>query len=196
MTQPPLPPSSDPDAPSNTPSGAPPGGSEPPPAPGGYPPPTPPSSGYGTPVPPPPAADYGAQPAYGAPAPVGAYASWPLRVQSAFVDSVGPTIVAYIIYFINKPIGSIFLLAAIVWGLYQAYQGGQTGQSMGKKMAGTRLLSEQTGQPIGGGLGIGRYFVHIIDSIPCIPVGYLWPLWDAKRQTFADKILKTVVIKE
>jgi uncharacterized RDD family membrane protein YckC len=87
-------------------------------------------------------------------------------------------------------------LAAIVWGLYQAYQGGQTGQSMGKKMAGTRLLSEQTGQPIGGGLGIGRYFVHIIDSIPCIPVGYLWPLWDAKRQTFADKILKTVVIKE
>jgi uncharacterized RDD family membrane protein YckC len=147
-------------------------------------------------VPPPPAGDYGAQPAYGAPAPAGAYASWPVRVQSALIDNVGPQIVAYIIYFINKPIGAIFLLAAIVWSLYQAYQGGQTGQSMGKKMAGTRLLSEQTGQPIGGGLGIGRAFVHIVDSLPCVPVGYLWPLWDPKRQTFADKILKTVVIKE
>ncbi|MDQ1539752.1 MAG: hypothetical protein QOH29_478, partial [Actinomycetota bacterium] len=25
-------------------------------------------------------------------------------------------------------------------------------------------------------------------------LGYLWPLWDSKRQTFADKILKTVVV--
>jgi uncharacterized RDD family membrane protein YckC len=26
-------------------------------------------------------------------------------------------------------------------------------------------------------------------------VGYLWPLWDDKRQTFADKILGTVVVE-
>jgi hypothetical protein len=25
-------------------------------------------------------------------------------------------------------------------------------------------------------------------------LGYLWPLWDAKRQTFADKICSTVVL--
>jgi hypothetical protein len=27
-------------------------------------------------------------------------------------------------------------------------------------------------------------------------VGYLWPLWDDKRQTFADQIMKTIVINE
>jgi hypothetical protein len=26
-------------------------------------------------------------------------------------------------------------------------------------------------------------------------IGYLWPLWDGKRQTFADKIVGTVVIR-
>jgi hypothetical protein len=27
-------------------------------------------------------------------------------------------------------------------------------------------------------------------------VGYLWPLWDEKRQTFADQIMKTTVINQ
>jgi len=65
---------------------------------------------------------------------------------------------------------------------------------MGKKWAGTRVLREQDGQVIGGGMGIARYILHILDAIPCY-LGFLWPLWDAKKQTFADKILKTVVVK-
>ncbi len=43
------------------------------------------------------------------------------------------------------------------------------------------------------GAAIGRAFVHIVDSIPC-DIGYLWPLWDSKNQTFADKIMGTVVV--
>ena len=31
------------------------------------------------------------------------------------------------------------------------------------------------------------------DSIICY-IGWLFPLWDSKRQTLADKIMKTVVI--
>jgi uncharacterized RDD family membrane protein YckC len=27
-------------------------------------------------------------------------------------------------------------------------------------------------------------------------LGYLWPLWDDKRQTFADKICSTVVLDQ
>ena len=45
----------------------------------------------------------------------------------------------------------------------------------------------------GGGAGIGRFFLHIIDALPCY-LGFLWPLWDAKRQTFADKVMGTLVI--
>ena len=37
-----------------------------------------------------------------------------------------------------------------------------------------------------------RDLVHILDGVAY--VGYLWPLWDDKRQTFADKIMRTIVI--
>ena len=30
----------------------------------------------------------------------------------------------------------------------------------------------------------------ILSALPCF-LGYLWPLWDAKKQTFHDKIVNT-----
>ena len=56
-----------------------------------------------------------------------------------------------------------------------------------------KLISEETGQPIGSTNGIIRQFAHIVDSVICY-IGWLFPLWDAKRQTIADKIMKTVVV--
>ena len=53
--------------------------------------------------------------------------------------------------------------------------------------------SEKTGQPIGFGLSIVRQLAHIVDAIICY-IGYLFPLWDAKRQTLADKIMTTVCL--
>ena len=50
------------------------------------------------------------------------------------------------------------------------------------------------GQPVGFGLAIGRQFLHILDSLPFY-IGYLWPLWDERRQTFADKVADTVVVQ-
>jgi uncharacterized RDD family membrane protein YckC len=149
---------------------------------GGTPPP-----GYGMPP---------APEAYGAATPgMPELASWGLRAQSALVDWFGPSLVAALITVtISNQLGRLLQLVALAWALYQAYQGGKTGQSMGKKWAGTRLLREQDGQVFGGGMGVARYFVHILDAIPCY-VGFLWPLWDSKKQTFADKILKTVVVK-
>jgi uncharacterized RDD family membrane protein YckC len=32
-----------------------------------------------------------------------------------------------------------------------------------------------------------------VDAFICY-IGFLWPLWDTKRQTLADKIMQTVVI--
>jgi len=72
-----------------------------------------------------------------------------------------------------------------------AYQNG-LGASPGKKITGLRLMSDETGQIIGGGMGIVRHFAHIVDSIVCY-IGWFMPLWDVKRQTIADKIMKTVV---
>ena len=60
-------------------------------------------------------------------------------------------------------------------------------------MAGVKLVKEVTGQPIGMGMAFVRDLAHIVDSLICY-VGWLFPLWDAKRQTLADKMLGTVVV--
>ncbi|HOC14645.1 MAG TPA: RDD family protein, partial [Propionicimonas sp.] len=76
---------------------------------------------------------------------------------------------------------------------YLGYKSGTTGVTFGRSIAKTKLISEETGQPIGSTNGIIRQFAHIVDSVICY-IGWLFPLWDAKRQTIADKIMKTVVV--
>lgn len=178
---------------------------------GSVPPPPPDPSqgqtGWGSaPLPPPPppsapgqwsqpaaAAGYGGRP----------LAEWPKRVGAYAIDVIAPFVavwfVGLILGFVSDVLGLLFIivgyLAALGWVLYQSYLTGQTGQSFGKEKMKIRVLSESTGQPIGGGMGIARYFVHFVDAIPCY-IGFLWPLWDAKKQTFTDKILSTIVIDE
>lgn len=88
--------------------------------------------------------------------------------------------------------GGVLSLAV---GLFLCYREGKTGQTPGKKIVGIRLLREQDGSTLGFGLAFGRRLLHILDNLACY-LGYLWPLWDAKNQTFADKIVHTVVIKD
>lgn len=177
-----------------------------PPPPGyGAPPPAP---GYGTPPPPagygPPPPGYGAAPYGTPPAPYGgaSLAGWGSRVGAALIDGLLFAVPYFVGFLLGAAIGGglggllVFLgfvggFGVAIWNLVQQ---GNTGQTIGKKQLGLRLVREADGQVVGAGLSIGRYFVHVVDAIPCY-IGYLWPLWDAKRQTFADKILATLVIK-
>ncbi len=162
--------------------------------------------GYGQPA-------YG-QPAYGQPAyggaPAADYANWGKRVGAYLIDGL-VVMVGYIPAIIggaingsqadgSSAIGTILTLigfvaaiAIFVWNT--CMKGGNTGYSIGKGALGIKLIGEQSGQPIGAGMAFVRYLCHIIDGIPCY-LGYLWPLWDSKRQTFADKIMKTIVINQ
>ena len=56
-----------------------------------------------------------------------------------------------------------------------------------------KVVSEKTWQPIGFWLSFVRQLAHYVDQLICY-VGYLWPLWDDKRQTLADKIMGTVCV--
>ena len=124
----------------------------------------------------------------------GQLAEWPARAQAGLIDYFGPAILAVVVsLFISNALGSLIGLAALGWGFYNGYLNGETGQSFGKKTVGLKLVGEQTGQVIGGGNGVVRVLCHFVDSVICY-IGYLFPLWDAKKQTIADKIMKTVVI--
>lgn len=88
-------------------------------------------------------------------------------------------------------VASLLVLVYAIWNF--GYRQGTTGSSVGKSILKFRVLSEKTGQPIGFGMSVVRQLAHTIDAAICY-IGYLFPLWDAKRQTIADKLLRTVCL--
>jgi uncharacterized RDD family membrane protein YckC len=195
----------------------PPPGGYPPPPPGGYPPPQggyPPPQGGG--YPPPAGQGVGNLP-------TDAYTPWIKRVVAAIIDYIplliiggigqgvalatgntqcvtdnsgygygavctsSPSGVGIAVSFICGLLG----LAYSIWNW--GYRQGTTGSSIGKSVMKFKVVSEKTGEPIGFGLSIVRQIAHIVDAIICY-IGYLFPLWDSKRQTLADKIMGTVCV--
>lgn len=68
------------------------------------------------------------------------------------------------------------------------------GQSWGHKAVSIRVADATTGQPIGTGRAVGRFFGRWLSAIPCY-LGFLWVLWDERKQTWHDKLTSSVVLK-
>ena len=88
-------------------------------------------------------------------------------------------------------LASLVGLAYLLWNY--GYRQGTTGSSLGKSVMKVKVVSEITGQPLGFGMSVVRQLAHFVDAVICF-IGFLFPLWDAKRQTLADKIMTTVVL--
>ena len=135
----------------------------------------------------------------------GPLASWGDRVIATLIDAVA-LIAGYIVVFILSAIigavsdalgGLVLILGYLVLSVYSFYLGfleGETGQSPGKAITGLKVVRATDGQLIGGGMGVVRKLAHLLDGI-CF-IGYLFPLFDPMRQTFADKIMTTVVLRD
>jgi Mce-associated membrane protein len=66
-----------------------------------------------------------------------------------------------------------------------------TGWSLGRALVGIAVV-----RPDGSAVGVGRLMArelaHLLDTLSVF-VGWLWPLWDSRRRTFADLLLRTEV---
>jgi len=185
----------------------------PPPLGGDYPPPPPPAGGY---APPPPGPAIRSLPNQ-------AYTSWLSRVGAYLIDILPFAIIlgagwlilqnsvdtacltditqydvdqictaAYSTLGIAVMWGAVLVgLVYLVWNY--GYRQGTTGSSIGKSVLKFKVVSENTGRPLGFGLSVLRQITHVVDAVPFY-VGYLFPLWTAKRQTLADKIMATVCL--
>lgn len=151
----------------------------------------------------------------------GGYAGWFTRVGAYLIDYICgalaglPAIVGYVILVANTTtttnpdgttttdydgsvgvplflilVGAVTGIAFFVWNI--CIRQGRTGASVGKSVLAIRLVNSDL-QPIGAGWSFLRYLLHILDGI-CY-IGYLWPIWDSRKQTFADKIMNTFVIQ-
>jgi uncharacterized RDD family membrane protein YckC len=86
-----------------------------------------------------------------------------------------------------------YVAGVAVWAWDVLLRQGRTGASLGKTVLGIRLVAEPSGEPLGPGRTLVRAVTHLLDALPCY-LGYLWPLWDARRRTFADRVIGTVVL--
>jgi uncharacterized RDD family membrane protein YckC len=94
-------------------------------------------------------------------------------------------------------VGSVLLAIAAIVQIWQSgWRQGARGQSWGKSVTGLRTVSAETMQPIGGPVGLLRWLVDsLLGAIWILQLlNYLWPLWDPRRQTWADKVVGSVVL--
>lgn len=147
------------------------------------------------------------------------HASWLRRVGAALIDLAVVVVFVVLAYVIDGPVvvapsldprtgqvvpgtpsgggvvyWTVLLLGLAVVGYNRWVQAGDTGFTWGRRVLGVRLVGAATGAPVGAGRAFLRDLAHLVDALICY-LGFLFPLWDAKRQTLADKLARTVVIE-
>ena len=124
------------------------------------------------------------------------FTPWWSRVLSFLLDGIlvaVPSSIAGLVDPHNAALAvTLGVLSLVLLAYNRWYLGGRTGQSWGKRVMDTHLHRRSTGGTVGAGTAFVRDVCHVLDALPCF-LGFLWPLWDDRRQTFADRIVATVV---
>jgi uncharacterized RDD family membrane protein YckC len=153
-------------------------------------------------------------------------AGWGSRAAAAIVDWLIVGIPAIVLFFLlvggavgltgdEDPsawavFGAVLLWLVIAVALALLYaptlmarQGAQNGQTLGKQMAGIRVVRD-SGEPMGFGWAALREFVvkgllvgFASSIIPLIPwlLDVLWPLWDDENRALHDMVVSTHVVR-
>ena len=137
------------------------------------------------------------QPAYQPPAgdgPSGPRASFGRRLVAAIIDGILIGVVGAVFYAISRTLGYVVQILLTV--AYLTYlEGSPSGQTVGKKAMGIRVIDFRTGGSIGYGRAFIRWIGRYVSAIACL-LGYFWMLWDKEKQTWHDKFANDVVVPE
>ena len=134
------------------------------------------------------------------------FATWWQRVGATLIDGLVLTIPLIILYFLFATRHSVLyvLLSIVMEGAYLIwYLSRPAGQTVGNRVANTRVVDATTGQPLDVSRSFKRWFVmalinfsvYVVVGLVLGPLDILWPLWDARRQTLHDKFAGTIVVK-
>jgi uncharacterized RDD family membrane protein YckC len=125
--------------------------------------------------------------------PSGPRAGFWKRFAASFTDGIVLLIPILILDIALKGVGGGALSLVLVFAYFTYFEGGPRGQTPGKQLLGIRVVSFDTGGPIGYGRGfirmVGRYLSAVV-----IYIGYLWMLWDPEKQCWHDKLASDVVV--
>jgi len=114
------------------------------------------------------------------------------RFGGALIDGIILALINTILVALLKAAGDL-IGVAVSWTYLTVLIGGSRGQTLGQQALGIRVISFETGEPIGYGRAFGRIFAAYI-SVLVIFLGYFWSIWDKERQCWHDKLVGDVVV--
>lgn len=125
--------------------------------------------------------------------PSGPRAGFGRRLVAFLIDVVILGVVQSILWAITNP-GVAYGVGTLLSLAYYTYlEGSGSGQTVGKRALGIRVIDFRTGDSIGHGRAFIRWISRILSTIPCL-LGYFWMLWDREKQTWHDKLATSVVV--
>jgi uncharacterized RDD family membrane protein YckC len=122
-----------------------------------------------------------------------ARASFGTRLVASLVDGVILIVAGGILGALLGSDGTQAIGTLLGLAYYVYLEGSPSGQTIGKRAMGIRVIDLETAGPIGYGRAAIRYFGRIVSGIACL-LGYFWMLWDDQKQTWHDKFATCVVV--
>lgn len=140
------------------------------------------------------------------------YSSYGKRVGGFFIDVLYVWVPPFIIGTVGfallfsdmaRPVGIVLMVIALFWWPVVTIwnyiiRQGKSGQTFGKARVGSKLISEESGQPIGAGYAFLRWFLAaLLGSVTggiFTLIDLIFPAFDDKKQRVLDKMLKTIVV--
>jgi uncharacterized RDD family membrane protein YckC len=116
------------------------------------------------------------------------------RLGAYLIDIVLVNIVTFVLSsFIRGNSAAFFASLMIGLGYFAVFEGSASGQTVGKRLLGIRVVDFEAGIPITYGRAFARNIMRFVSGL-VFGLGYLWMLWDRDHQTWHDKIALTTVV--
>jgi len=125
--------------------------------------------------------------------PVATYAGFWRRAGALLLDELVIGVVGSLLARLSdsSTIGLVNLVLSVAY--FSIFEGSR-GQTLGGMVANVRVVDADTGALIGIPRAIWRNLVRIVSGF-VLALGYLWMLWDPRKQTWHDKAANSVVVR-
>jgi uncharacterized RDD family membrane protein YckC len=120
------------------------------------------------------------------------YAGFGIRFVAWLIDAIIVGIITGILNALH--LGALGALVGLAYFTY--FIGSEMGASVGMMALGLRVIPDGGGatESIGYMRAFIRWIMSIVSAIP-IFLGYLWIIWDPKKQAWHDKVANSVVVR-